>query len=99
MYCRPTARNCNQSRNQKDSRSRIYTLPIEGGTPPSCHPVGPSYLHGWSPDGKQLAPVPRRNGNYDVYVIPAEGGEEVRLTTAEDWTTDPNIRLAKLHLV
>jgi Tol biopolymer transport system component len=51
--------------------------------------MGPSYLHGWSPDGKQLAYCAERNGNYDVYVIPAEGGEEVRLTTAEGLDDGP----------
>ena len=74
---------------REDGRSRIYTLPIEGGTPRLITPMGPSYLHGWSPDGKQLAYCAERNGNYDVYVIPAEGGEEVRLTTAEGLDDGP----------
>ena len=74
---------------REDGRSRIYTLPIEGGTPRLITPTGPSYLHGWSPDGKQLAYCAERNGNYDVYVIPAEGGEEVRLTTAEGLDDGP----------
>ena len=74
---------------REDGRSRIYTLPIEGGTPRLITPMGPSCLHGWSPDGKQLAYCAERNGNYDVYVIPAEGGEEVRLTTAEGLDDGP----------
>ena len=74
---------------REDGRSRIYTLPIEGGTPRLITPLGPSYLHGWSPDGKQLAYCAERNGNYDVYVIPAEGGEEVLLTTAEGLDDGP----------
>ena len=74
---------------REDGRSRIYTLPIEGGTPRLITPMGPIYLHGWSPDGKQLAYCAERNGNYDVYVIPAEGGEEVRLTTAEGLDDGP----------
>ena len=36
-------------------RSLIYTLPIEGGEPKRVTPLGPSYWHGWSPDGKTLA--------------------------------------------
>ncbi|MDQ6845738.1 MAG: biopolymer transporter TolR, partial [Bacteroidota bacterium] len=32
--------------------SIIYTVPINGGTPKQITPKGPSYLHGWSPDGK-----------------------------------------------
>lgn len=74
---------------KEDGRSRIYTLPIEGGTPALITPLAPSYLHGWSPDGKQLAYCADRNGDYDVYVIPAEGGEEVRLTTAEGLDDGP----------
>lgn len=65
---------------EKDGRSRIYTLPIEGGEPKLITPLAPSYLHGWSPDGKELAYCAERNGEYDVYVIPADGGEEKQLT-------------------
>ena len=74
---------------KEDGRSRIYTLPFEGGVPRLITPLGPSYLHGWSPDGKQLAYCAERNGNFDVYVIPALGGEEKRLTTAEGLDDGP----------
>ena len=73
----------------EDRRSRIYTLPFEGGTPRLITPLGPSYLHGWSPDLKMLAYCAERNGNFDVYVIPAEGGEEIRLTDAEGLDDGP----------
>ena len=44
-------------------------------------PPAPSYFHGWSPDGKFLAFVANRdNKQYDVYRVPAAGGEEQRLT-------------------
>ena len=36
-------------------KSLIYTLPVAGGTPKLVTPTGPSYWHGWSPDGKTLA--------------------------------------------
>lgn len=74
---------------KEDGKSRIYTFPIESGTPRLITPIAPSYLHGWSPDGRQLAYCADRKGNYDVYVIPAEGGEEVRLTTAEGLDDGP----------
>ncbi|MDR0428969.1 MAG: transporter [Tannerellaceae bacterium] len=74
---------------KEDRKSRIYTLPIEGGNPTLITPLAPSYLHGWSPDGKELAYCADRNGNYDVYVIPAEGGEEKRLTEAEGLDDGP----------
>jgi len=69
--------------------SLIYTLPIEGGDPKRVTPLGPSYWHGWSPDGKILTYCAERNGNYDVYTIPVEGGEEKRLTTAEGLDDGP----------
>lgn len=68
---------------QQDRKSRIYVLPVDGGTPRLVTPKAPSYLHGWSPDGKTLAYCAERSGNYDIYTIPVEGGEETRLTTAE----------------
>lgn len=74
---------------KEDGKSRIYTFPIQGGTPRLITPMAPSYLHGWSPDGGQLAYCADRNGNYDVYVIPVEGGEEIRLTTAEGLDDGP----------
>jgi Tol biopolymer transport system component len=68
---------------EHDGQSIIYTLPIEGGTPTQVTPTGPSYLHGWSPDGNWLTYTGRRDGAYDIYKIPVTGGDEVRLTDAE----------------
>jgi TolB protein len=31
--------------------SIVYSVPIEGGIPKQIPPMGPSYFHGWSPDG------------------------------------------------
>ncbi|MCR2823660.1 TolB family protein [Lederbergia panacisoli] len=64
----------------EDRQSRIYILPLEGGNPVLITPMAPSYLHGWSPDGKTLAYCAERNGQYDIYTIPAAGGEEKQLT-------------------
>jgi Tol biopolymer transport system component len=61
-------------------RSAIYTVPVGGGIPQLVTPLTPSYLHGWSPDGRYLVYTGERNGDYDIYRIPAAGGEEVRLT-------------------
>ena len=65
---------------KEDGQSRVYTLPLAGGLPRLVTPMAPSYLHGWSPDGKTLAYCAERDGEYDIYTIPAEGGEEKRLT-------------------
>jgi len=63
-----------------DAQSRIYVLPLEGGVPELVTPIAPSYLHGWSPDGSTLAYCAERNGQYDIYTIPVNGGEETQLT-------------------
>ena len=66
---------------ETDHKSRIYILGLDPEFPPQLvTPEGPSYLHGWSPDGKTLAYCASRNGEYDVYTIPADGGEEKQLT-------------------
>lgn len=71
--------------------SLIYTLPLEGGTPKLITPWGPSYLHGWSPDGKTLAYCAFRSvaEGADIYTISVDGGEETRLTTAEGLDDGP----------
>ena len=71
-------------------QSMIYSLPIDGGIPKKITPLAPSYWHGWSPDGKTLAYCAERNGNYDIYTIPFEGGEEIRLTTTEGLDDGPD---------
>src|SRR5216683_6404461 len=43
----------------------------------------------WMPDGKSLAFVGERNGDFDIYAIPAAGGEETRLTTAKGLDDGP----------
>ena len=74
---------------QEDRKSRIYTLPYGGGNPTLITPMAPSYLHGWSPDRRFLAYCAERNGNYDVYIIPATGGVEIRLTDTEGLDDGP----------
>ncbi len=77
-----------QSQDQR--KSLIYILPIGGGTPRRVTQFAPSYWHGWSPDGKTLAYCAERNGEFDIYTIPVEGGEEKRLTTASGLDDGPD---------
>ena len=65
----------------EDANSRIYIVPLAGGGEPVLvTEKGPSYLHGWSPDGKRLAYCAARDGQYDIYTIAVEGGAETQLT-------------------
>jgi TolB protein len=62
-------------------QSTIFTLPSTGGTPKRITPLSPSYLHGWSPDGKHLVYTGGRNGEFDIYKIASDGsGAEIKLT-------------------
>lgn len=70
-------------------QSLIYTVPLTGGTPKLITPTGPSYFHGWSPDGKTLAFCGQRDGEFDIYTVPAAGGGEKRLTTAKGLDDGP----------
>ncbi len=74
---------------QEDDRSNVYIVPIGGGAPRRITQKSPSYWHGWSPDGKTLAFVGERGGEFDIYTIPAAGGEESRLTTAKGLDDGP----------
>jgi len=62
--------------------SIVYTVAATGGTPKRVTAKGPSYLHGWSPDGRWLVYTGQRNNDFDVYKISTNGGDETRLTSA-----------------
>ena len=51
---------------------------------------GPSYWHGWSPDGETLAYVGKRHETYQVYTCPIGGGAETQLTTSFDHCDGPD---------
>jgi TolB protein len=67
---------------EDSGRSIIYTVPATGGTPKRVTAKGPSYLHGWSPDGRWLVYTGIRGKELDVYKTPVMGGDEIRLTSA-----------------
>jgi len=48
------------------------------------------FWHGWSPDGKTLAFVGRRDGEFDIYTIPVTGGDERRITTCTGLDDGPD---------
>jgi TolB protein len=64
-----------------EGRSTVFTVPLAGGVPKRITPLGPSYLHGWSPDGKFLVYTGGRDNEYDIYRIASDGsGAELKLT-------------------
>jgi TolB protein len=64
--------------------SIVYTVPVTGGVPKRITPIGPSYLHSWSPDKKFLIYTGLRNGELDIYKIASDGsGKEMQLTNAK----------------
>lgn len=60
-------------------QSCIWVLPITGGTPRRVTTEVPSWWHGWSPDGKTLVYVGRRDGAFGLYTSDVEGGDERHL--------------------
>lgn len=81
------------SHHSKDdsNKSVVYTMPTAGGKPKRVSPVadGPSYLHGWSPDSHELVYTAQRNGEFDIYKISANGGQETKLTEGKPLDDGP----------
>lgn len=73
----------------EDGHSIIFTMPRTGGEPKRVTPMGPSYLHGWSPDGKFLVYTAVRNDNWGIYKISEKGGKEVNLTNTKGLNDGP----------
>jgi TolB protein len=74
---------------EEENRSIVYVVPVQGGKPRRITAKGPSYLHGWSPDGKFLVYTGERDGELDIYKIPTSGGEEIALTNAKGLDDGP----------
>ena len=74
----------NDPENKRGYNSYVYVLPFGSGDARKITPLGPSYLHGISPDGKLAAYCAFRGPDQeqDVYVMPVKGGQEKRLTDA-----------------
>jgi TolB protein len=70
--------------------SRVYVVPVAGGTPRLVTEHPNSYWHSWSPDGKTIVFTRPSHGSGNIYAIPAEGGEEKALTTGNGISDDPD---------
>lgn len=82
----------------EDAASRIYILPLAGGQPVLVTEKGPSYLHGWSPDGERLAYCAERGGQYDIYTISVNGGAETQLTNEPGLDDGPEYSPSGEHI-
>jgi Tol biopolymer transport system component len=76
--------------------SQVYLSNADGSNAHVMVTASPSYFHGWSPDGKYLAYVvqhPGANGaaaNYDIFRIPAAGGESQQLDSNPGYDDGPD---------
>lgn len=82
----------------EDATSRIYIVPFEGGNPILVTEKGPSYLHGWSPDGNRLAYCAERGGQYDIYTVAVNGGQETQLTNLPALDDGPEYSPSGQHI-
>jgi len=74
------------SSSRPNTNSTIYYMPITGGDPKIVVDSTPSYLHGWSPNGKEIVYTGQRISVSPIYQIrkkPINGGPEVQLTLSE----------------
>ena len=65
----------------------LWSVPREGGEARQLTTGGHEGLPVFSPDGNWIAFTGQYDGNVDVFVMPAEGGEPRRLT----WHPDPDV--------
>lgn len=63
--------------------STVYAVPLTGGDPRLITDETPSYLHGWNPNGKEIAIVAQRNGSgiYNLYKVSLKDKKETALTS------------------
>ena len=77
-------------------QSQVYLANADGSNAHVMVAAAPSYFHGWSPDGRYLAYVlqhPGANGgpaNYDIFRIPAAGGESRQLDSNPGYDDGPD---------
>jgi len=73
----------------EERQSVIFSIPRKGGEAKRITPLSPSYLHGWSPNGKYLVYTAVRNDNWGIYRISENGGQEQVLTNVKGLNDGP----------
>jgi len=81
-------------RDESKYLSAIWIAPVDGSDAPRQFTFGPrnDTSPRWSPDGSELAFVSNRGdekAKAQLYVIPAEGGEALKLTDLKEGVEDP----------
>ena len=79
----------------------LWTVPVQGGEARrlTSH-IGYEMFARYSPDGKTIAFTGEYDGNREVYLIPAKGGEPIRLTyTATNARDDLGDRMGPNNIV
>jgi dipeptidyl aminopeptidase/acylaminoacyl peptidase len=79
-------------REANDYRSAIWLTPLDGSAPPRRFTAGTGQDANprWSPDGRRLAFTSKRgDGAAQLYVIPVDGGEAVKLTELKEDVSEP----------
>jgi len=66
----------------------IFIAPALGGTPVKL--VEDAYYPAWSPDGKRIVFMAPRDGQFDLWTVPADGGTPTRLTKEEGFDFQPS---------
>lgn len=72
------------------SGSQVFTVSADGGEPKLIVPETPSYFHAFPPDGKWLTFVAQRNGHFNLFRVPVEGGAQERLTSRPSYDDGPD---------
>jgi Tol biopolymer transport system component len=78
--------------NHLGDKSIIYTLPVTGSDHPTqitADSLAPSYLHGWSPDGKTLVFTGKRKGYFNIIAIDIATKKETALTSTTTLNDGP----------
>ncbi len=66
-----------------EARGEVFTLPAEHGSPRNltdtlgAHELNPI----WSPDGKRIAYLSDRTGEFELYIHPQKGGDAIQITS------------------
>ncbi|HUS06724.1 MAG TPA: hypothetical protein VMZ52_10525 [Bryobacteraceae bacterium] len=70
-------------------QSQVYVANADGTAAKLVAAAAPSYFHGWSPDSKWLGIVGQRDGKFELFRVPADGGPEERLTSQGGYDDGP----------